>query len=118
MKRLPKKNERKGKSMSYTEFISQLLMIVAIITVFVNIITEVCKKAFSRLSSSKVINLFVLILSMVVTLAVFLAYWQIKQMVITWYVIAAFIVVGFMVAYAAMFGFDKLFKYFEKAGDE
>ena len=37
-------------------------------------------------------------------------------MTITWYIIAAFIVIGFMVAFAAMFGFDKLLKYFEKFG--
>ena len=32
-------------------------------------------------------------------------------MQITWYLIMAFIVIGFLVAYGAMFGFDKLFKH-------
>ena len=52
------------------------------------------------------------------TVAVFIAYWQIKQLEITWYIIAAFIVIGFMVAYAAMFGYDKLMKYFQKESNK
>lgn len=104
--------------MDYMAIISQVLMIVAVLTVFVNIITEVLKNSFGFLKGSKMINVFVLILSLVVTVAVFIAYWQIKQLEITWYIIAAFIVIGFMVAYAAMFGYDKLMKYFQKEGDK
>lgn len=99
--------------MDYSVIISQLFMIIAVLVIVVNIVTEVCKKAFTWLNGSKVINIFVLVLSEALTVAVFLAYWQIKQMAITWYIIAAFIVIGFMVAFAAMFGFDKLLKYFE-----
>lgn len=101
--------------MDFVEVISQLLFIIAVLVAVVNIITEVCKLSFSWLSTSKVINLFVLILSVALTAAVFLAYWQIKQMAITWYVILAFIVIGFAVAFAAMFGFDKLVKHIEEA---
>lgn len=104
--------------MDYMAIISQVLMIVAVLTIFVNIITEVLKNSFGFLKGSKMINVFVLILSLVVTVAVFIAYWQIKQLEITWYIIAAFIVIGFMVAYAAMFGYDKLMKYFQKEGDK
>ncbi len=100
--------------MDYSLIASQLFMIIAILVILVNIITEVCKKAFYGLSGAKAINLFVLVLSEALTVSVFLAYWQLKQMVIAWYIIAAFIVIGFMVAFAAMFGFDKLLKYFEK----
>lgn len=99
--------------MDYSTIISQLLMIVAVLVALVNIITEVVKNSFS-LGGSKRINLFVLILSEVLTVCVFLAYWQIKELAVMWYVIAAFIIIGFMVAFAAMFGFDKLIKYFEK----
>lgn len=100
--------------MDYSTIIGQVLVIVAILTAFVNIITEVVKKTFNWLSGSKVINLFVLAVSEALTILVFLAYWQIKEMTITWYIIAAFIVIGFLVSYAAMFGYDKLIKYFEK----
>lgn len=98
--------------------ISQFLMIIAVLVAVVNIVTEVCKKAFDWLSGSKVINFFVLMLSEALTVAVFLAYWQINRMAIAWYVIAAFIIAGFLVAFAAMFGFDNLLKYFEDTRGE
>lgn len=100
--------------MDYSTIISQVLIIVGILTIFVNIITEVMKKSFSWLSTSKVINIFVLCLSIVLTVGVFIAYWQMNGMMLTWYLVAAFVIVGIMVAYAAMFGFDKLIAYFKK----
>lgn len=77
---------------------------------------EVAKRTFDWVQGSKVINVFVLALSLILTVAVFTAYWQAKQMAITWYIIAAFIIIGFLVAYAAMFGYDKLLSYFKKEG--
>lgn len=68
------------------------------------------------MQGSKTINAFVLVLSLILTVGIFTAYWQIKQMELAWYVIAAFIIVGFLVAYAAMFGYDKLLSYFKKEG--
>jgi hypothetical protein len=106
---------KEGVKVDYSTIISQVLIIVASLTVLVNIITEVVKSAFG-MKTSKVINVFVLILSLALTIAVFCAYWQIKQMVITWYIVAAFIIVGFLVAYAAMFGYDKLISHFRKDG--
>lgn len=100
--------------MDYQVLFSQLFIIIAVLTVLVNIITEVVKNLSSKLTGSKYINPFVLILSVVLTVAVFIAYWQIKQMTITWYLIVAFIIIGFLVAYAAMFGYDKLISYFKK----
>ena len=45
---------------------------------------------------------------MSICIVVGIAYCQINVIAITWYLVAALIVAGFMVAYAAMFGFDKL----------
>lgn len=98
--------------MNYQELFSTLFIIIAVLVVMVNIITEVIKKAVN-FCNDIYINIFVVLLSVALTVAVFFAYWQIKQMEITWYLIIAFIVIGFMVAYAAMFGFDKLIKYFQ-----
>lgn len=103
--------------MNYSEILSQILIIVAIIVAFVNIITEVVKKIWA-FKSAESINIFVTILSIILTMGTFLAYWQIKELQITWYIIVSFIIVGFMVAYAAMFGFDKLIKYFEKVSSK
>lgn len=95
------------------EIASQLLIIIAALVVVVNIITEVVKNVF-EFKDVKSINIFVTILSVAFTFTVAIGYWQIKQWEITCYVCIAFVVVGFMVAYAAMFGFDKLIKYFEQ----
>lgn len=102
--------------MNYTELISQILLIISVLTALVNIVTEVAKKIFDWVQGSKVINVFVLALSLILTVGVFTAYWQIKQMEIAWYIIVAFIIIGFLVAYAAMFGYDKLLSYFKKEG--
>ena len=102
--------------MNYTELISQILLIVSVLTALVNIVTEVAKRTIDWVQGSKTINAFVLVLSLILTVGVFTAYWQIKQMELAWYVIAAFTIVGFLVAYAAMFGYDKLLSYFKKEG--
>lgn len=101
--------------MDYMDVLGQVLIIISGLTVFVNIITEVIKNSFSVLNTTARINVFVLLLSVAMTLATFVAYWQIKQMTITWYLIAAFIVIGILVAYSAMFGYDKLMSYFSSA---
>lgn len=41
-------------------------------------------------------------------MAAFFAYCQIEGIAVLWYMVVAAVVLGFMVAYAAMFGFDKL----------
>lgn len=99
--------------MNYQALVSDIFIIIAVLVVLVNIITEVVKRV-SNFKKAAHINLFVTALSVALTVAVFIAYWQIKQMAITWYLIAAFIVIGFLVAYAAMFGFDKLIKQFQE----
>ncbi len=84
--------------------ISAVLLIVAILVVITNIIVQVVKKAtWDKIPT----NLLVVIVSMALTVAVFLAIFQIKAVAITWYMIAAVLVLGIFVAYAAMFGFDK-----------
>ena len=45
---------------------------------------------------------------MAVTLLVFLAACQIMGVAVVWYMVAGAIILGIFVAYAAMFGFDKL----------
>ena len=84
--------------------ISAVLLIVAILVVITNIIVQVVKKAtWDKIPT----NLLVVIVSMALTVAVFLAIFQIKAVAITWYMIAAVVILGIFVAYAAMFGFDK-----------
>ena len=85
--------------------ISAILLLVLILMVITNIITQVLKKAtWDKLPT----NILALIVSVALTLAAGIAYLQIKAIAISWWMILTLIVIGFMVAFAAMFGFDKL----------
>ncbi len=85
--------------------LSVIIAIVGVLVALTNVIVEVAKKAtWDKLPT----NILALIVAVALTLAAGFAYCQIKAVPITWYIVVAFVVVGFMVAYAAMFGFDKL----------
>lgn len=85
--------------------ITTLLTIIGVLVALVNIITEVFKKI---LPSHWPTSLVATAISIIITLLAFFAYFAFASLVITWYYVVAAVVVGFMVAYAAMFGFDKL----------
>lgn len=84
---------------------SVILSIVGVLVVLTNIIVQVLKKlTWDRLPT----NVLAVLVAMALTLVAFFAYCQIRGVAVLWYMVVAAIVVGFMVAYAAMFGFDKL----------
>lgn len=85
--------------------ISTLLTVIGVLVFVVNVVTQVMKKA---LPDTFPTNLFVIIFSVVLTVAAFAAYAQIYIISITWYLVVGAVILGFLVAYAAMFGFDKL----------
>ena len=85
--------------------ISTLIAVVGALTVVTNIIVQVLKKAtWDRLPT----NLLAIAVAMVLTLVAFFGYMAYMGFTVMWYYAAAAVVVGFAVAYAAMFGFDKL----------
>lgn len=87
------------------EIISTLLMIVGGVTVLTNIIVQVLKSiTWDKLPT----NLLALIVAEALMLAGGGAYAAVQGMAITWYMVVAAIILGFMAAYASMFGFDKL----------
>ena len=93
--------------------LSTLLVIIGLLMAMTNIITEVLKK----LTWDKIpTNVLVVLIAEGLTLASGIAYWQINGFTMTWYVVAAMFVVGLLVAYAAMFGFDKLKQALEQRG--
>lgn len=83
--------------------VSAVLMAVLILTVITNIIVEVLKKALLNMPT----NLIAICVAMTVTLVATVAACQILGVGITWYLIAGAVGLGFFVAFAAMFGFDK-----------
>lgn len=84
---------------------SVILTIVGVLVVITNIMVQVLKRVtWDKLPT----NILAVIISMSLTLAAFFAYCQIKGVAVVWYMVVAAVVLGFFVAYAAMFGFDKL----------
>lgn len=85
--------------------LSVIITIVGVLVALTNVIVEVVKKAtWDKLPT----NVLAIIVAEALTLAAGFAYFQIEAVPITWYIVVAFVVLGCMVAYAAMFGFDKL----------
>lgn len=84
---------------------SVIITIIGVLVALTNVIVEVTKKAtWDKLPT----NILALIVAVALTLAAGFAYCQINVVAVTWYIVVSFVVIGFMVAYAAMFGFDKL----------
>lgn len=98
-------------SMDIMNVMAILLITIGILVVLVNIITEIVKYVF-EIKEAKKINIFVLILSEVMAITLFLAFCQINNLLIMWYMIVAVIILGALVAYAAMLGYDKLLSNF------
>jgi hypothetical protein len=70
-----------------------------------NVVVQVLKKAtWDKLPT----NLVAIIVAVILSVAAGIAYCQIRGVPMTWYILAGLLVGGFLVAYAAMFGFDKL----------
>lgn len=85
--------------------ISAILLAALILTVATNIITQVLKKlTWDKLPT----NILAVIVAMVVTLLAFFAVCEILDVAVAWYMVAGAVALGLFVAYAAMFGFDKL----------
>ena len=82
-----------------------IIMIIGVLVALTNVIVEVVKKVtWDKLPT----NIVALIVSEVLTIAAGVIYFTVSGYLILWYHIFAFVILGFMVSYAAMFGFDKL----------
>lgn len=91
--------------------IGVIATIIFALMVTTNIIVEVVKKAtWDKLPT----NVVVVIVAEALTLASGAAYAEINGIPIMWYMVAGAAVVGLFVAYAAMFGFDKLQQAFQQ----
>lgn len=83
-----------------------ILAVIGILAFLVSVVTQV----FKGVGFLSVIptDALVLVLSIGITVAAFVAYMQYIQMTILWYMILAAILAGFIVAFVAMFGWEKL----------
>ena len=85
--------------------VSIILSLVLVLMIVTNIIVQVLKDlTWGKLPT----NVLAFLVAMAVTLLAFFAACQIMSIPITWYMTTGAVVLGIFVAYAAMFGFDKL----------
>ena len=82
-----------------------LISIIGVLVVLTNLVVQVIKK----LTWDKIpTNILAVVVSIVLTLGTFFAYCQVKTIDVVWYMVFAAVVLAFMVAYAAILGYDKL----------
>nr|DAQ06978.1 MAG TPA: hypothetical protein [Caudoviricetes sp.] len=83
-----------------------ILAVIGILAFCVSVITQVFKGVgvLSKIPT----DALVFVLSIGITVAAFVAYMQYINMVILWYMILAAIMAGFIVAFVAMYGWEKL----------
>lgn len=83
-----------------------ILAVIGVLAFLVSTITEVFKGVgvLSKIPT----DIVVLILSIGITVVTFIAYMQYIQQTILWYMIIAAIMAGFLVAFVAMYGWEKL----------
>lgn len=86
--------------------ITSLFAVIGAFAFMVSIITQVFKGV--GVLSKVPTDILVFVLSIGLTLIAFVAYMQYIQQIIVWYMIIAAIMAGFIVAFVAMYGWEKL----------
>jgi Ca2+/Na+ antiporter len=94
--------------------ITIILAVIGAIAFIVSVITQVIKGVgvFAKIPTDGL----VLVLSIGITVAAFVAYMQYLHMTILWYMILAAIMAGFVVAFVAMYGWEKLSELWKRFG--
>lgn len=92
--------------------ISSLIAVIGALAFMVSIITQVIK-GVSVLDKIPT-DILVFVLSIGLTVIVFVAYMQYIQTAILWYMVVAAIMAGFIVAFVAMFGWEKFYELWKR----
>lgn len=96
-----------------TAYIPVMLAVVMALTLITNIVVQVLKSLLYDLIPT---NLLAFLVAVVVTVGTGFGVWSYFKFDITGWMIAALIALCFVVAFAAMFGYDKLVQLVEQAG--
>lgn len=94
---------------------TMILAVIGALAFMVSVITQVFKGVgvLSKIPT----DILVFVLSIGITVVAFVAYMQYIQMTILWYMILAAIMAGFIVAFIAMYGWEKLSELWKRFGD-
>ena len=89
-----------------------VIVAVGVLAFLVSVITQVTKEIgiFKRIHTS----LQVTVLSVVLTVVAYFAYVSYSGITIIWYMIVGAIICGFIVAFVAMFGWEKLYELYNR----
>lgn len=93
---------------------TMILAVIGALAFMVSVITQVFKGVgvLSKIPT----DILVFVLSIGITVVAFVAYMQYIQMTILWYMILAAIMAGFIVAFIAMYGWEKLSELWKRFG--
>ena len=86
---------------------STLVIVLAVLVLVTNIIVQLVK--YISCLKDRPTKVVALIVAVILTVCSTVAYFQIKSLVLTWYIIVAAVIIGFIVAYGAIFGFDNVY---------
>lgn len=94
---------------------TMILAVIGALAFMVSVITQVFKGVgvLSKIPT----DILVFVLSIGITVVAFVAYMQYIHMTILWYMILAAIMAGFIVAFIAMYGWEKLSELWKRFGD-
>lgn len=96
--------------------ITSLVALVGALAFMVSIITQVFKGV--GLLSKVPTDILVFVLSISLTVIAFVAYMQYIQQIIVWYMVIAAIMAGFIVAFVAMYGWEKFSELWQRFNKE
>ena len=93
---------------------TMILAVIGALAFMVSVITQVFKGVgvLSKIPT----DILVFVLSIGIMVVAFVAYMQYIQMTILWYMILAAIMAGFIVAFIAMYGWEKLSELWKRFG--
>ena len=93
-----------------------ILAVIGSLAFIVSVITQVIKGIgiFNKVPT----DVLVFVLSIGITVIAFIAYMQYIQMAILWYMILASVIAGFVVAFIAMYGWEKLSELWKRFGKD
>lgn len=90
--------------MEINAYLSAFGAVVGLLVLITNMVVEVLKKITWEKFPT---NLLAVIVALVLTIVAFITYMKLMNLVMVWWYFPPVIVFGFLVAYAAMFGYDK-----------
>lgn len=96
------------------EQLTQIVFYIGILTLGVNVITEVLKKIFTLKDGSHAGELISAVVSLILTITAVIIYCNLNSISISFTIVAGSIVLSFFVCFSAMFGFDKLKELIDK----